>query len=124
MIAIIKLRVFFLVRVQTGEQSRSGARRRLILKMTRKETAPPPAALAAAPTRDAGTQTAEPVEGPSSKKIRLSETEDDLTSSEESDTSSSSEEDNQDDDGEGELFVARVLGLTLGQVKFPHSRKR
>ena len=123
MIAIIKLRVFFLVRVQTGEQSRSGARRRLILKMTRKETAPPPAALAAAPTRDAGTQTAEPVEGPSSKKIRLSETEDDLTSSEESDTSSE-EEDNQDDDGDDELFVARVLGLTLGQVKFPHSRKR
>ena len=123
MIAIIKLRVFFLVRVQTGEQSRSGAKR-LILKMTRKETAPPPAAFAAAPTRDAGTQTAEPVEGPSSKKIRLSETEDDLTSSEESDTSSSEEEDNQDDDGEGELFVARVLGLTLGQVKFPHSRKR
>ena len=64
------------------------------------------------------------MEGPSSKKIRLSETEDDLTSSEESDTSSSEEEDNQDDDGEGELFVARVLGITLGQVKFPHSRKR
>ena len=80
--------------------------------------------MAAAPTRDTGTQTAEPVEGPSSKKIRLSETEDDLTSSEESDTSSSEEEDNQDDDGEGELFVARVLGITLGQVKFPHSRKR
>ena len=113
MIAIIKLRVFFLVRVQTGEQSRSGAKR-LILKMTRKETVPPPAALAAAaPTRDAGTQTAEPVE-----------TEDDLTSSEESDTSSEEEEDNQDDDSEGELFAAKVLGLTLGEVKFPHSRKR